>query len=506
MVAIMVSAMVVMAAFLFWRMRPEQVAESDAARPPRGQEKVATPADAPLKIDPPADAPQTGKAAESKDSAAAGTDSPTVKPSALPAEETKSANPPKAAGKDADQPGKEDDAKPADPVPEKSAKQTPSMTPQQAPADRELNEKYQRAVAELRAAMGQRDLVGAKLKVKGVAALAQTPEQEAEVARLDVLIGHLREFWRVMAETTARFQPSQEITVGDTPVIVVEGGPSQVTLRTGRKSQTFQVKALPRPIVDGIVEACFADNPANKVLHGAFLAFDPKGDRQRARKLWQQAIDGGQKIDNLLAELDAAPPAAGVKTGGAQDPNAKADVPTDPDVLEKADRDVQAQFEADYKLAATAAGKLKLVETLVKAAAGADLSAESRFVMLRDARDHAVAAGKPELACEVIDRLGQFFTVDALEMKVAAVEQVAKSARTSKSGKEVAECALGLVEHASQLRRLDAAARLADVSVSAAQRAKNATLLRDAQEAKQKVETMSEKGAGGGKKKRDPNE
>jgi len=92
------------------------------------------------------------------------------------------------------------------------------------------------------------------------------------------------------------------------------------------------------------------------------------------------------------------------------------------------------------------------------------------------------------------------------EDKVAAVEQVAKSARTAKASQEVAEFALSLVEHASQLNRLDDAARLADISISAAQRAKNATLLRDAQEAKQKVETMSEKTAGGVKKKRDPNE
>jgi len=159
--------------------------------------------------------------------------------------------------------------------------------------------------------MAKRDLIGAKLLIRNVASLVQTPQQAAEIDRLDTLIGHLREFWRLVAEAAAKLQPAQEFTVGDTPVIVVEAGPTQLTLRSEGRNQIVQVKSLPRALVDGIVEAEFPDTPANKVLHGAFLAFDPQGDRQLARDLWQQAIRDGQKIEDLMAELaDSASPAS----------------------------------------------------------------------------------------------------------------------------------------------------------------------------------------------------
>jgi hypothetical protein len=281
-------------------------------------------------------------------------------------------------------------------------------------------------------------------------------------------------------------------------VIVVEAGPTQITLRSEGRNQIFAIKSMPRALVDALVQTSFADNAASKVLYGTFLAFDLQGDRQLARKVWQQALDAGEEIEPLLAELDVAGGPGGKGGGGSI---TRSEPPTDAAALQKAEREVRALFEADYNAASSLPGKLKLAEKLAGAVATAEVTAEGRFVMLRDARDNALAAGRPALACEVIDQLGLYFSVDPLELKIAAVEQTAKSARTAKSAKDLAECALGLVDQALGSGRLDHAGRLAAISVSAAQKAKNPTLLHDAQEARQKVEEMAKAAADGGKKK-----
>ncbi len=68
--------------------------------------------------------------------------------------------------------------------------------------------------------------------------------------------------------------------------------------------------------------------------------------------------------------------------------------------------------------------------------------------------------------------------------------------------KEMLLAVRSLVDEAIQGGHLDHAGRLAAISVSAAQRAKNPTLIRDAQEAKRKVDEMAGKAAAeGGKKK-----
>jgi hypothetical protein len=230
---------------------------------------------------------------------------------------------------------------------------------------------------------------------------------------------------------------------------------------------------------------------------------DAEGDRQAARKLWQELIDAGNDVGDLMAELNVAP--VGKSPPPARKPEkpkaAQGDPPTDPAELRKAEQAVRAQFEVDYNLVSSVSGKLSLSERLTTAAASADVPAEQRFVMLRDARDFALAAGKPGMACGVIDRLAEQFTVDALELKTTAVEQAAKMVRTASASKEAAECALTLADEALRARRWGEAARLATVAVSTAQRARNAALVKSAREAKLKVDEAIEKADAGRKKK-----
>lgn len=328
---VMVSAMVV-AVFLFYYMgRPRESAERDSAGTSRDSREVAVPkvdsarpdaspaASAPApQPAPEAEASQPKQAPQTIEPPPAKASPAVSLPSAPAASEAKTDTPAKTSSRVAAEPKTEQDPKPASSVPDMSSNQSPSIAPEEMPVDRKQQEKYERVVAEIRAAMAKRDLIGAKLLIRNVVSLVQTPQQAAEIDRLDTLIGHLREFWRLVAEAAAKLQPAQEFTVGDTPVIVVEAGPTQLTLRSEGRNQTVQVKALPRAIVDGIVEVGFPDTPASKVLHGAFLAFDPEGDRRLARDLWQQAIRDGRKIEDLMAELDEAPSSAQRANGAAR--------------------------------------------------------------------------------------------------------------------------------------------------------------------------------------------
>lgn len=189
----------------------------------------------------------------------------------------------------------------------------PPTTETAPPADPVKREKFVRDVAAIRAALVQRDLDKAKLLVKEAAAAAQADEESAELARLDVLIDNLREFWKTLADVVRKLEPTHEFTINNTPVIVVETGASGFTVRSEGRNRNFAIRDLPRPMVDALYQTGFADTPANKVLYGTYLAFDPQGDRGMARQIWRQAIDAGQEIKQLMPELDVAPAASAEK-------------------------------------------------------------------------------------------------------------------------------------------------------------------------------------------------
>ncbi len=507
-VMISVAAVVVAAAF-YYHARQRQVAENEAEKAPRSERArqrggSTISADA---LEPVSDSPTEGKVARTQRDPAA---------KAIPhvqalAQSNDAGSPAAKRAADnslaalaaAEVKKREEDASSESPAEEKP-KAAATARDRPAQVDPQKQDLYKRTVAAARTAMSRRDMLGGKRNTKAAAKLAQTPEEEAEAARLDTLAQHLDEFWKTMTKVIVGLTPAQEFTLGNTPIIVVETSPTRITFRAEGRNQSFTIKDLPRPIVEALVQGGFTDNAATKLIFGAYLAMDARGDRQTARKLWQELIDAGSDVSDLMAELDLAPAGKAPPTPAAGKPEktevARTAPPADPAALRQAEQAVRARFEVDYNLASSVSGKLKLSEKLATAAASADVPEENRFVMLRDARDFALAAGKPAIACEVIDRLMQQFTVDALELKTAAMEQAAKMVRTTSGSKEAAECALTLVAQAIQARRWDEAGRLATVAVSTAQRARNAALVHSAREAKLKVDEASEKADAGEKK------
>ena len=175
-----------------------------------------------------------------------------------------------------------------------------------ARVDPERQAAFRRQIVSARAAMSRRDPAASRRLLAAARKDVQTPDEEAEVTRLESLTGKLDEFWKAMSRLLAEQMPAQEITVGDKPMIVVESGKNLLTLRYEARSVRYTLKTLPRSVVEAIAREGLdlAKDPSSLVLLGTFLAFDPQGDRRLARQLWQNAAQQGHDVSDLMPELD----------------------------------------------------------------------------------------------------------------------------------------------------------------------------------------------------------
>jgi hypothetical protein len=166
---------------------------------------------------------------------------------------------------------------------------------------------FGQAVAAVRNAMGVRDLDGAKGLLDTAAQSAETDANSAEIGRLRVLHHNLTEFWSGIREGVADLNDVGDIPLGDTRIAIVESSRDHIVLRAAGRNKRFATMELPTSFVIYIADRWFSKKAASsKVLIGSFLAVDPKGDRQRARELWQQATKEGLSCDDLMPELDRA--------------------------------------------------------------------------------------------------------------------------------------------------------------------------------------------------------
>ena len=188
------------------------------------------------------------------------------------------------------------------PAPEqpKPAPQEPQPPPVVDPAKREA---FRRAMSLARQAIGKRDFAGANRHLKTAEANLQDAADEAELGRLELLLGNLEEFWRGMRRIVAGLVPAQEIMLGETPIIVVQVDANQLTVRSEGRNQSYRIFDLPRPIVEALAQSGFVKHPSTNVLLGAYMAMDPNGDRKRARQLWEQAARQGEDVRDLMAEI-----------------------------------------------------------------------------------------------------------------------------------------------------------------------------------------------------------
>jgi len=378
------------------------------------------------------------------------------------------------------------------PEPPKSepAQPNPEAEKPKPTVDAKKTAAFVRAVIEARTAMSERDLASARKHLKTAAANAQSPEDAGQIDRLDTMVENLTQFWNGIRVSAAKLQPTEEIVINNEPIVVVESGRDYLTVRAAGRIRRYQVETMPTPLVRAIVDQSFGKDAGSKAIIGTFLAVDPDGNRALAKKYWQEAAKAGIDSEKLLHELDgtaSAGPAAGPKL----------DPPTDKARLDAAGQAVRDKFKSQYDAATSLVKKAELARELLARAPGTE-NGDARFVMFREAKDLAVAAGQPALACDVVDQLARHYTVDPLGLKAAVLEEGGKNARGLSSQRDIAQRTLALVEQAVGEGRLDEAGRLAAVALDAARKSNNAMLMRQATVAGQQIQTLQKQG---GKKK-----
>ena len=355
------------------------------------------------------------------------------------------------------------------------------------PVDGARQKAFGEAVADLRFAMSEHDVAGAQKHLQAAAANAQTPQERAEIDRLDTLLGHLEEFWKGMSRIVAGLESAEVLPVGDTFVAIVEVRPEQLTIKVEGQLRTYQIDRMPSRLVQALASAGFADDPATKVLVGTYFLVDPDGDSARTRQLWQEAARGGIDVRDLVPELDRWTAASAAS--GSPAPHRTA-APPNPQRLQQALQAVREKFQAEYGQATGVAGKARLAKLLLEAGGATDDDSDLRFVLLGEARDLAIAAGDSKLAFQAIDQIAGFYRVDALTMKTAALIGVVENARGSSAHRSIAQNALQLTEQAVQARRLDDAKKVAEVALSAARKSNNRPLMQQAVLVNQQVEAL----------------
>jgi len=107
-----------------------------------------------------------------------------------------------------------------------------------------------------------------------------------------------------------------------------------------------------------------------------------------------------------------------------------------------------------------------------------------RFVLLREARDLAAVAGNVETMMKAIDELDKQYTVDVLEMKIAALERASQAPNLPPAKRAIVEVALKMIEEMVDADDYEAGDRLLAI-------AKTAVLKANSLSHKAKVDTAS---------------
>ncbi|MCS7306082.1 MAG: hypothetical protein NZ602_13380 [Thermoguttaceae bacterium] len=315
---------------------------------------------------------------------------------------------------------------------------------------------YRTAVTDARRWMSKRDLEQAAQALRLAQENARTEEEQQEVQRLEVLLEYLRQFWQLTIKGAQKLQAGQEIEVEVSrykriKVAVVEPVAGGLTLRVEGVNRLYRWESMPTEIVLALAKRALAKDNVSKVVLGAFLAVDEKGDRAQARKLWQEAQQAGLDVGPLLAELDAAEAAA-----------KKPPPPKESELLE-AETAVKQEYARAYARATTAPGKEELARKLL-ADAQKTTDPLKRFVMLREARDLAASACELRMASSAIEQMAQHHQVDIIQMKLQMLQMAAEQARSPLHYRDVTLLSLNLAEEALRNRRqadAQAALRLA---------------------------------------------
>lgn len=178
------------------------------------------------------------------------------------------------------------------------------------------------------------------------------------------------------------------------------------------------------------------------------------------------------------AAAEEAPPAAVVA------------VP-DSAALDKATRTIKDLFKDEIDAARTPAAKLELAKNLLQRGIDTQGDPAGQYVLLRMARDYAVAADAG-LAVQAVDELARSFQIDALTMKIETLTSLSKIAMIPAQGKMFAETALAVADEAIAADNYDIAKQSTALALAAAKKTRDAELNKQVVNRAKEVEALED--------------
>ena len=137
------------------------------------------------------------------------------------------------------------------------------------------------------------------------------------------MLDNLTQFWNGIRTSMAKLQAAEEIVLGDTRIVVIDSSRNGLTVKAEGRVHRFRIETMPTSLVMALVRQNFGHDAGSKAVIASFLAVDPQGDRELARRYWQEAAGAGIDCQKLLPELDAMPPV--VRRSGRRCTNAECD-------------------------------------------------------------------------------------------------------------------------------------------------------------------------------------
>ena len=142
---------------------------------------------------------------------------------------------------------------------------------------------------------------------------------------------------------------------------------------------------------------------------------------------------------------------------------------------------IKEVYGEEWAAAKTLAEKQALAKKLLRKGTETEKDAVTRFVLFKLARDIATRASDGETAFEAVDEMGESFQIDAWEMKLDILAAGTKLAQLPEHHHAIAEQVLPLIDQALAEDKYDVANRLGQLGLSAAEKAKDTALLKQAQ-------------------------
>lgn len=132
--------------------------------------------------------------------------------------------------------------------------------------------------------------------------------QKSEAMRLQEFALGLIEWNQWVKARFSRF-PAGEIMFGDTGAYVVESDAESMTIHMNGQTIVCKPDCVPRKLAEYLVRKRLSD-PQTQRLFGIYLCMYPRGDRARARQLWDSAQQRNIDCSRLYPELDIPIPAS----------------------------------------------------------------------------------------------------------------------------------------------------------------------------------------------------